>query len=143
MDNWTIEAVETRLEDAAHVMRRLPPVRIGGYFNTWPAMFTEFADRVGQEPRAMRLPPPSASTITRMEEALEWLRWLDPDDVKLVWSRAELTPWKAICWRFGISRATGNRRWQYALSVIAWRLNGRKVPGKRSKRSIVVGAKAS
>ena len=44
VNNWTVEAVERRLEDAAHVMRRLPPVRVPGYFNTWPAMFVEFAD---------------------------------------------------------------------------------------------------
>lgn len=141
MDKWTIEIVETRLEDAAHVMRRLPPVRVGGYFNTWPAMFTEFADRVGQEPQPMRLPPPTASAITKMEESLEWLRWLDPEDVKLVWARAERAPWKAICWRFGIGRATANRRWQYALGVIVWRLNGRNVPAKRSRDFVVEGAR--
>ena len=49
--------VETRLENTAQVMRRLPPVRVGGYFNTWPAMFADFADRVGQGPQPMRLPP--------------------------------------------------------------------------------------
>ena len=87
MDNWTTEMVEARLEDAAQVMRRLPNVRTPGYFNTWPAMFLEFADLIGQEPQPMRLPPPSAVAITRMEEALGWLRWLDGDDAKLVPTR--------------------------------------------------------
>src|SRR5207302_411815 len=85
MDKWTVEAVETRFEDAAQVVRRLPPVRVPGYFNTWPSMFVEFADLVGQEPQPMRLPPPSTAAITRMEATLSWLRWLEPDDVKLVW----------------------------------------------------------
>lgn len=141
MNEWTMEMVEARLEDAAQVMRRLPSVRIGGYFNTWPAMFMEFADRVGQEPQPMRMPPPSAAAITRMEEALGWLRWLEGEDVKLVWARSDRTPWKAICWRFGIGRATANRRWQYALSLIAWRLNGKSVPAKRSRGFVIERAR--
>jgi hypothetical protein len=41
MDKWNVEAVETRLEEAAQVIRRLPPVRVPGYFTTWPSMFVE------------------------------------------------------------------------------------------------------
>jgi hypothetical protein len=60
-----------------------------------------------------------------MEETLGWLRWLKPEHAKLVWARAERTPWKQICWRFGISRATAHWHWRYALTLIAYRLNGR------------------
>ena len=134
MDSWTVRIVEQRLVEAADVMRRLPSVRVPGYFNTWPKMVVEFADRVGQQPEPMRLPPPSPSAISRMEEALLWLRWLELVDAKLVWARADRTPWKAICWRFGIARATANRRYEYGLSVISWRLNGRRGPGKRSRK---------
>jgi hypothetical protein len=35
---WTAARVEARLCEAADVMRRLPPVRVQGYFNTWPAI---------------------------------------------------------------------------------------------------------
>ena len=140
MDNWTIEIVEERLVEAAAVIRRLPPVRVPAYFNTWPQMVVEFADRVGQQPEPMRLPPPSPSAISRMEETLGWLRWLEAEHAKLVWARADRTPWKAICWQFGVARATANRRYQYGLSVIAWRLNGRKVPAKWSRRFLVAVA---
>jgi hypothetical protein len=75
-----------------------------------------------------------------MEEALGWLRWLEPEDAKLVWARIEGAPWKSICWRFGIGRATAHRRWQYGLCLVAWRLNGRRVPAKRSRRFVVVMA---
>jgi len=60
MDRWTVEMVEARLVEAASVIRRLPSVRVPGYFNTWPKMVVEFADRVGQQPEPMRLPPPRA-----------------------------------------------------------------------------------
>lgn len=118
------KTVEDRLIEAAAVVRRLPSMRVPGYFNTWPKMTVEFADRVGQQPEPMRLPPPSPAAITRMEEALLWLRWLEVDDAKLVWAR-------------GVARATANRRYQYGLSVVAWRLNGRRVPGKRSMQSTI------
>ena len=137
MDSWTVEMVEVRLEEAATVIRRLPPVRVPGYFNTWPAMVIEFADRVGQQPEPMRLPPPSPAAISRMEETLSWLRWLEGEDAKLVWARSDHTPWKAICWRFGIGRATANRRWRYGICLIAWRLNCRRVPAKRSRRFVI------
>ena len=143
MDNWTVEMVAERLAEAAAVIRRLPPVRVPGYFNTWPPMVVEFADRVGQQAEPMRLPPPSPAAISRMEEALAWLRWLKPEHAKLVWARAEGTPWKLICWRFGIARATAHRRWQYGLSLIAYRLNGRRVPAKRSHRFSAVMATGS
>ena len=125
VDYWTVGMVAERLAEAAAVIRRLPPVRVPGYFNTWPPMVMEFADRVGQQPEPMRLPPSSPTAISQMEEALGWLRWLKPEQAKLVWSRAEGAPWKLICWRFGIARATAHRRWQYGLSLIAYRLNGR------------------
>jgi hypothetical protein len=72
---WRPSQLEARLAEAAAVIRRLPPVRVPGYFNTWPPMVVEFADRVGQEPEPMRLPPPSPAAISRMEETLNWLRW--------------------------------------------------------------------
>ena len=35
---WTIEDVAVRFEEAASTARRLPPVRVQGYFNCWPAI---------------------------------------------------------------------------------------------------------
>jgi hypothetical protein len=37
-----------------------------------------------------------------MESALPWLTWLEPEDAKLAWTRAEGTPWKPTGWRFDI-----------------------------------------
>jgi hypothetical protein len=136
MDNWTVEMVEERLAEAADVLKRLPEPRVQGYFNTWPRALVEFSDLVGQQPQPMRRPPPSPTAITRMEATFEWLRWLEPHDAKLVWMRAEGTRWKAVCVRFGISRATAHRRWEYAVAVIAWRLNGRAMPQKRSREHL-------
>jgi hypothetical protein len=125
--------VEERLVEAADVMRRLPDVRVPGHFNTWPPVVVEFADRVGQEPPRLRLPPPSPAAISRMEEALSWLAWLEGEDAKLLWARASNQSWKQVCWRFGISRTTAWRRWVIALCLIAMRLNGERIPSDRSQ----------
>ena len=67
-------------------------------------------------------------------QAMAWLSWLEADHAELVRSRAEGSPWKLICWRFGISRPTAYRRWRHALELVAWRLNGRAVPTSCSRR---------
>jgi hypothetical protein len=141
MDRWTVEMVEERLVEAAGVMKRLPEVKVPGYFSTWPKIVHDFADRVEQEPEPLSRPRPSPEAISRMEQALDWLGWLEPVDAKIVWSRAEGTAWKMICYRFAISRATAHRRWQYALSVIAWQLNDKRPPMKRSRRFVVERAR--
>ena len=137
MNDWTPEMIEERFVEAAAVLRRLPAPRSQGYFSTWPITIAEFSDLVGQTPGPMRLPPPSAAAISRMDAALAWLRWLEVEDARLVWMRAEGKAWKAICWRFGIARATANRRMEFALSVIAWRLNRRPLPTKWSRQFLV------
>ncbi len=141
MDHWTVDMVEERLVEAADVMKRLPEVKVPGYFSTWPKIIHDFGDRVEQEPKLLSRPRPSPEAISRMEATLGWLAWLEPEDAKLVWSRAEGTGWKMICYRFGISRATAHRRWQFAVSVIAWRLNDKRPPMKRSRRFVVEKAR--
>ena len=137
---WTPSMIEERFVEAAEVMKRLPEVRVPGYFNTWPKMVVEFADRVGQEPPRLRLPPPAPDAISRMEETLSWLAWLDPVDAKIVWLRATGERWKAVCWKVGLARSAAHQHWLYALCVIVLRLNGRKVPSKRSRQFVVVSA---
>ncbi|MCE8556333.1 hypothetical protein KBY29_18620 [Ruegeria pomeroyi] len=136
MGEWTTAQVQDRLELAADVFAQLPAVKPTGYFNAWPEYSHSFADQVGQEPQ-MRRPRPSPRMITQAEEALLWLRWPEKDDARIVWLRANRTPWKPICWELGISRATANRRWQYGIAVIVWRLNGKSVSRKRSMEFVI------
>ncbi len=140
MGEWTTARVEDRLASAADVFRQLPAVRPAGYVSAWPEYFHSFADKVGQEPR-MRRPRPGPRQITEAEEALLWLRWLERDVGQILWARANRKAWKGICWEHGISRATANRRWEYGLSVIVWRLNGKRIPKKRSMRFVVTKAR--
>lgn len=131
---WTIKEIEERFEEAARTMRRLPPVKVQGYFSAWPTVVHDPRDAYGWEPVRLKLGPPTADAISRMEETLSWLYLLhDTDDRKIVWCRANSLPWKVVCYRFGMARQTAWRRWAYALMVITHRLNGKTGRIKRHK----------
>ncbi len=136
MTEWTPSLVEARLSEAASVLKRLPEPRRQGYFNTWPDYFYEFADLVGQEPQPMRLVP-SPAAISRMEETLSWTVGLEPTDGKIIWLRAHGERWKTICWTVGLHRTAAHDHWLYALCVIAFRLNGRRLNRNLPKRKVI------
>jgi hypothetical protein len=140
---WTPSIVEERFIEAADVMKRLPEVRVPGFYSLWPKAMHEFADLVGQEPPRLKRPPPAPDAISRMEEALRWLHWLEPPDAKIVWLRANGERWKTVCWKIGLSRTAANQRWLYALCVIAWRLNGRDPSRRRSRQHVIELARAA
>jgi hypothetical protein len=125
MTEWTEETVEERFREAAYIMRRLPTVKVQGYFNLWPGIkYTEM--EILQQPAMLRLGPPTGEAIDRMEETLRWLLWLSVDDRKLVWLRAERVRWKQICFRQGCDRTTAWRRYKVALARIAAYLTARE-----------------
>ena len=134
--------VDNRIADAADVLARLPNLTIQGYASTWPPFVREYWEAFGMSDVVLRRPPPSALAIDRMDQALEWLRWLEPVDAKIVWHRANGDPWKVVCGKVGLVRSAVHQHWMYALCVIAWKLNGRNVPGNISKAALIARAKA-
>lgn len=121
-EQWTAEAVADQFEEAFRTLRKLPPVKVQGYFNTWPEMVHSSREIAAMEPQPMRLWP-STAAITRLEQTFDWVLWIDVDERKLVWSRAARVPWKVISWELGCDRTTAWRHWQLALTKIAARLN--------------------
>jgi hypothetical protein len=75
--------------------------------------------------------------VDRVNEVLAWLGWLEPDLARLMWTRAQGTSWKAIAHCLGISVRTAQRQHRYALSIIVWRLHGRRIPGTWSRRFLL------
>lgn len=121
----TAEDIAARFEEAVHTGRRLPAVRVQGYFNVWPPIVRTLWERLAREdPAPLRFPPDDAA-VQRMLEVMRWVQWLDDVETRhLVWMRAEGFEWRPICCRFGCDRTTAWRRWQRALNLIAARLNG-------------------
>jgi hypothetical protein len=135
--------VEERLAEAADILRRLPESRAQGHASTWPPYVREYWESYGVAEVKLRRPPPSAAAITRMDEALPWLTWLDPVDARIVWLRASGDPWKVICWKVGLARAAAHQHWLFALCVIAWKLSGRRLPSTMSKRDVIAATRTA
>ena len=112
---WNNGAVAARLEEAADTLARLPDQRVHGVYDLWPKL-------IGAAGRQVRPAAASPEAIDRMDEALGWLLWLEPEERQLVWLRAEGLPWKWITRRLGIGRTTAWQRWTTALLKIAVRL---------------------
>jgi hypothetical protein len=113
---WTPKLIAERLVEAADVLARLPDEQTRGFYDLWPKILGGPYTGPG---RAAAAP----EAIDRMDEALAWLGWLDPEERRLVWSRAEGMPWKWITRRLGVGRTTAWQRWTMALLKIASRLN--------------------
>ena len=139
---WTPSLVETHMVEAADVLARLPDTKMQGYVSLWPPMMREFWESFGWEDAVLKRPPPSAAAIDRMDMALRWLLCLDPVDARIVWLRACGRPWKEVCWQSGLARAAANQHWLFALCVIAWKLNGRSLPRRISKRDLIAATRA-
>ena len=135
--HYTPIIVVDRFQDAADVLRQLPEVRAQGYFSVWPRIAPEFSDLVGRKPDRMRRPPPSARAISNMEETMFWTVGLDPKDAKIIWLRAERKHWKEICRTVGLSREAVHNRWLYGIYTTTWRLNGKPVSKKLSRRQVL------
>jgi Domain of unknown function (DUF6362) len=115
-ETWTPGLVAERLAEAANVLARLPEERMRGYYGPWRTL-------VGATVRGPSPAAPTPEAIDRMDEVLGWLCWLDHDERRLVWLRADGLPWKRITHRLGIGRTTAWQRWTIALLKISVRLN--------------------
>jgi len=123
MTEWTIEEVAARFADAADIARRLPPVRVQGYFNVWPAFMRQEWEAFAADDKVYRPLPPGPDAVDRMLETMRWVQWLEVEQRHLVWMRAKQYDWQDICGRFGCCRTTAWRRWKSALQLVATRLN--------------------
>lgn len=114
--------VEERIREAAHTLRRLPNESIQGYFTTWPAIKYDEIEILQMEKKPLKVRP-SIEDVTRMEEVLfVWLSWLEVDQRKLVWRRAERVRWKLICAEFGVGRTKAWEMYKSSLGMIAARI---------------------
>lgn len=112
------EIVASRLIEAAHTARRLPPVRVQGYFNVWPEFVRTPYERLANDEGPTIRFVPTPANIERMLEVIGWMQWLELEQRHLVWMRAERYRWEDISKRFGCCTRTAQRRWNGALCVI-------------------------
>ena len=129
--SWTIEDVASRFHEAVVTARRLPPVRVQGYFNTWPQIVRQPWEMLGLEDQGYRPFPPSPQAVERMLEVMRWVQWLEVEQRHLVWMRAKRFDWVEISKRFACDRTTAWRRWKRDMQVLTDLLNRQAAQPKR------------
>ena len=119
---WTAQAVAKRFEEAIATLKKLPPVKVRGYFNLWPDVGYHPNELLFQEPVRLKLRA-NPDAISRLDETLTWLQWVTVEERKLLWQRAAKVRWKTICWELGCDRSTAWRKWLIACTKISSHLN--------------------
>lgn len=120
---WTPDAVADRFTEAAVTARRLPPVRVQGYFNSWPAFARNEWEAFSADEPVHRSFPPSPEDVDRMLETMRWVLWLEVEQRHLVWMRAKRYGWREIAIRFACCTKTAQRHWARALQSVTDQLN--------------------
>lgn len=121
--DWTADEVANRFTQAAATGRRLPPVKVQGYFNTWPALAREAWETLSLETPRLPSFPPTPKALDQMMEAMRWIIGLAETQRHLVWMRAHGHAWHEIGKRLGCDRNTAYRRWQKAIQQVVDQLN--------------------
>jgi hypothetical protein len=123
--NWTAVLVADRIREAAKTLKLLPNHHPGRrYRGAWPDILHDPNEAYGYSEFDPHPSAPSASAIDRMDEViLEWMKHLDSQDVKMVWSWALGIPARAVAAKLQIHRATVHRRRLAALKRLAVTLN--------------------
>lgn len=120
---WSAELVEKRFEEAFITLKKLPPVMTQGYYNLWPDIKYSKIELLMQKPGPIRLKA-LPEDISKLEETMQWIVWVDIPERKLIWQRAARVPWKVICWETNRGRTTLWTQHKNALEQIAQRLDG-------------------
>ena len=76
-----------------------------GFYDLWPRIV---GDALRAAPARRPLRRRRSTAWTRRSDGL---CWLEPEERRLVWLRAEGLPWKWITHRLGIGRTTAWQRW--------------------------------
>lgn len=93
-----LEDTKARMAEAADALRRLSMhgLKPSGLRSQWPDIVHRVEEAYGWTGERMRPARPTPAQITRMDEAIGWLLWLDEDERKVVWARAMGLSWRRI-----------------------------------------------
>lgn len=96
--NSDLENTKQRLVEAADALRRLSMngTKPSGLRSQWPDVIHKVEEAYGWTDGRVRPARPSPEEITRMDEAIGWLLWLDADQRKIVWARSMRMSWRRI-----------------------------------------------
>ena len=124
-EKWTSKMVADRMVEAARTSRlmRVTGLKPRGLGNKWPDVVHDLNEASSKDEAKFRLVPPTPEAITMMDEATDWLHWLEPDQARLVWLHAEGVPRKMLMAKIGVCRTKLWSLWAAAILTIVTRLN--------------------
>lgn len=135
---WTTETVIARLREAADTLRRLPFPKGGkppGLKAAWPDVVADYWTVYAKHKPKMRLAAAEPGAILRMDEALQWILWIERDQRIIVWAKASGFSWREIAkLHGGGGRSTLQRRHDKAVALIIARLINTRLDPKRAIR---------
>lgn len=108
--------IAARLRAAAQVVAAMPPVGPADVRALWPEYIHGIDDDIKPVQPKWK---PTPHDISMMDQAVEWLRILDPLDSRILWHRANGMPVKIISAKYNMSRPTIWRRWTFGLYRLA------------------------
>ncbi len=113
--------VEEQMRSAVRTLRRMPPVKVQGYYSAWPDIVRDDREIMAMAKEPLRVRP-SAHDIQELEEVLfEWMSWLTVEERRLLWARANRIPWKMVCGELGVGRTKAWEIYKFTLGKIAKR----------------------
>lgn len=122
--HWNEKIVMAHLEEAASIHRRLPEVKVAGYFSLWPETMKDDWTRLYDAVNGRnRMGSPMPHEVTYHEEIMQWLRWLPKSEQQIIWMRANRIPWKSLEHQFDVNRTKLWREMNAGLIRIASILN--------------------
>jgi len=123
---WGGDEVKARLKEAAQVLKCISlgnrdlPARLGA---SWPDVVRQGMEAYGYGPPSRRPVSPTPAAITRADESVMWLLWLDEVARRIVWGRASGIPWRRLEDMDGRSHMTLRRIEAAGLEVLCRHLN--------------------
>jgi hypothetical protein len=123
---WGADEVKARLAEAAVVLRALSlgardrPLRL---VSRWPDVVRQGFDAYGYSSPRLRPPAPSPAAVSRADQSVLWLLWLDGEQRRVVWARAMGIAWRRLEDMDGRSHTTLRRVERDAIDVVCRKLN--------------------
>lgn len=123
---WGADEVKARLREAAQVLRGLSlgnrdfPARLAA---AWPDVVRLGMEAHGYVAPSRRPAQPTPAAVSRADEAVLWLLWLDDEARRVVWARASKIPWRRLEDMDGRSHTTLRRIEAGGLDALCRRLN--------------------
>ena len=98
---WSESEIEARIEEAVDTLKRVPVPDIQRSVTMWPEFVHDAHEAYGYGEFRPPRRPAAPDAISRLDETLNWLRWLPRPAQRILWSRANGFSWRRIAYFVG------------------------------------------